>query len=51
MVLAIKARVAPREVPNHLIWPFKERLVLDLLQDLMHRFSEHSINYLGVGRP
>ena len=41
MVLAIKAWVRP----------FEERLVLDLLQNLMHRFSEHCINHLGIGRP
>ena len=51
MVLAIKALVTPRGVSNHLIRPFKERLVLNLLQNLMHRFSEYRINYLGVGKP
>ena len=51
MVLAIKARVAPRGVFAHLVRSFEEQLVLDLLQNLIHRFSEHDINYLGVGRP
>ena len=50
MVLAIKVLVAPRGVSNHLVWPFEE-LILNLLQNLMHRFSEHCINRLGVGRP
>jgi len=51
MVLAIKALVAPHGVSSHLVWPFEERFVLNLLQNLMHRFLEHCINCLGVGRP
>ena len=51
MVLAIKVLVAPHGVSSHLVWPFEEWLVLNLLQNLMHRFSEHCINRLGVGRP
>ena len=31
MVLAIKVLVAPRGVSNHLVWPFEEWLILDLL--------------------
>ena len=51
MVLAIKALVTPRGVSSHLVWLFEKRLILELLQNLMHQFSEHCINHLGVGRP
>ena len=51
MVLAIKALVTPHRVSSHLVWPFEERFILYLLQNLMHRFSEHNINHLSVGRP
>ena len=36
MVLAIKALVAPPGVSSHLVWPFEERLILNLLQNLMY---------------
>ena len=51
MVLAIKTLVAPRGVSSHFVRPFKKRLVLNFLENLMHRFLEHNINRLGVGRP
>ena len=51
MILAIKALIAPHGVSCHLIWPFEERLILDLFQNLVHRFSEHRINHLSIGRP
>ena len=50
VVLAIKALIAPQGVSCHLVWPFEERLILNLLQDLMHRFSEYRIDHLGIGR-
>ena len=31
MVLAIKALVVPHRVSSHLVWPFEERLILNLL--------------------
>ena len=46
VVLAMKALVAPQGVPSNLVWPFEVWLVLDLLQDLMHWFSEYSVNHL-----
>ena len=51
MVLAIKALVTPHRVSSHFVWPFEEQFILYLLQNLMHQFSEHSINHLSVGRP
>ena len=33
MILAIKALIAPHGVSNHLVRPFEERLVLNLLPD------------------
>jgi len=51
MVFAIKALVAPHRVSSHLVRPFEERLIFNLLQNLMHRFSEYCINYLGVSKP
>ena len=50
VVLAIQVLVALHGISCHLIWPFEERLVLDLLQNLMYRISEHSVNCLRVGR-
>ena len=40
----------PHGVSCHLIWPFEEWLVLDLLQNLVYWLLEHSINYLPVSR-
>ena len=51
VVLAIKTLIAPQGVSCHLVWPFEERLILNLLQNLKYRFSEHRINHLGTGRP
>ena len=51
MVLAIKALVAPHRVSSPLVWPFEEQLIRNLLQNLMHRFSEHHINRLSISRP
>ena len=51
VVLEIKALIAPYGVSCHLIWPFEEWLILDFLQNLVHRFSEYHINYLSIGRP
>ena len=51
VVLAVKALIAFRGVATHVIWPFKEQLVLDLLQNLMYWFSEHRINHLSISGP
>ena len=51
VVLAMKASIAPQGVSSHFVWPFEVWLVLDLLQDLMHWFSEHSVNCLRSCRP
>ena len=50
MVLAIKALVVPHGVSNHLVQPLEERLILNLLQNLVHWLSEHCIDYLSIGR-
>ena len=42
----MKALIMPQWVSSHFVWLFKVRLVLDLLQDLMHWFLEHSVNHL-----
>ena len=36
VLLAIKALIAPQGVSYHFIWPFEERLILNLLQNLVH---------------
>ena len=51
MVLEIKALVTPHGVSSHLVWPFEERLILYLLQILMHWFSKHRINRLSISKP
>ena len=51
MVLAIKALVAPHGASSYLVWSFEEQVILNLLQNLMHRFSEHYINHLSINRP
>ena len=51
MVMAIKVLIAPHGISCHLIWPFEERLILNLFQYLAHWLSEHSINCLSIGRP
>ena len=50
VVLAIQVLVALYGVSCHLIWPFEERLVLDLLQNLMYQISKHSVNCLHIDR-
>ena len=50
VVLAIQVLVALHRVSCHLIWSFEERLVLDLLQNLMYQILEHNVNCLRVGR-
>ena len=51
MVLEIKALVTPHGVSSHLVWLFEERLILYLLQILMHWFSKHRINRLSISKP
>ena len=51
VILAIKVLIAPHKVSCHLIWPFKEWLILNILQNLMHQFPEHHVNCLSIGRP
>ena len=51
VVVAIKALIAPHGISCHLIWPFEERLILNLFQHLMHWLLEHNINHLSVDRP
>ena len=51
VVLAMKALIAPQGVSTHLIRPFEVWFVLDLLQNLMHWFSEHNVNHLRSCRP
>ena len=51
VVLAMKALIALHGITFHLIWSFKEWLVLDFLQDLVYWFSEHLVNNLSNGRP
>ena len=48
VVLAMKALITPQGVSSHFVWPFEIWLVL---QDLMHWFSEQSVNCLGSRRP
>ena len=50
MILAIKVPVASHRISCHLVWPFEEQLILNLLQHLLHWLSKHSINHLGVSR-
>ena len=51
VVLTMKALIMPQEVSSYLVWLFEVWLVLDLLQDLMHWFLEHSVNRLRGCRP
>ena len=51
VVLAIKALIAPQGVSCYLICQFEERLILNLLQNLMYQFSEHHINLLSIRGP
>ena len=50
MILAIKVLITPHRISCHLVWPFEERLIFNLLQHLLYQFLKHSINHLGVGR-
>ena len=50
MILAMEALVAPQGVSSHFVWLFEVWLVLDFLQDLIHWFSEHNLNYLSSRR-
>ena len=51
VVLAIEALVVPQRISSHFVWPFEIWLILDLLQNLMHWFSEHSVNHPRSHRP
>ena len=50
VILSIKALITPHRISYHLIRPFEERLIFNLLQNLLYWFSEYNINHLGVGR-
>ena len=50
VVLAIQVLVALYGVSCHLIWLFKEQLILNFLYNLMYQISEHSVNCLRTGR-
>jgi len=50
MVLAIKVLVTPQGVSSHLVRSFEEQFFLNFLQNLVHRFSEHCIDRLSIGR-
>ena len=49
VVLAIEVLIALRGLSDHLIWPSKVWLALDLLQHPVYRFSKYSVNSLRVG--
>jgi len=51
VVLAMKTLVVPHGISFHLVRLFEVWLVLDLLQDLMHWFSEHRVNRFRSCRP
>ena len=36
VVVAIETLIAPHGISRHLVWPFEERPILNLLQYLMH---------------
>ena len=48
VVVAIKVLITPYEISCHLIWPFEEWLILNLFQNLMHRFPKHRVNRLST---
>ena len=50
MVMAIEALITPHRISCHLVRPFEERLILNILQNLLYWFSKHSIHRLSVGR-
>ena len=51
VVLAMKVLIVLHGVTSHFIWPFKEWLVLDFLQDLVYWFLEHRTNHLSSDWP
>ena len=51
VVLTMQALIVPYGVSSHLIWPFKEWLILDLFQNLVHWLSEYCINYRALAGP
>ena len=51
VVLVMKVLIMLHEVTFHHVWPFKEWLVLNFLQDLVYWFSEYCVNHLSGGRP
>ena len=51
VVLEMKALIVPQRVSTHLVQPFEVWLILDLLQNLIHWFSEHSVNPLRWCKP
>ena len=51
VVLVMKALIASQGVSIYFIQPFEIWLMLDLLQNLMHWFSEHGVNHLRNCRP
>ena len=48
MILTIEISVSLFRVSHHLIGPFEEGLIFNLFQDLVHRLSEYSSDYLAV---
>ena len=50
MVMAIEALITPHRISCHLVRPFEERLILNLLQNLLYWFLKHSIHRLSVSR-
>ena len=50
MIMEIEALITPHRISYHLVRPFEEQLVFNLLQNLLYWFSEHSIHRMSVGR-
>ena len=46
----MKALIVLHGVASYLIWLFEEWLILNLLQNLLHRFSKHHVNRLSIVR-
>ena len=51
VILAMETLVAPQGTSTHFVRPFEVWLILDLLQNLMHRLPEHDVNHLKNYRP
>ena len=51
VVLAMEALIVSQGVSTHFVRPFEVWLILDLLRNLVHQFSEHSVNHLRSCRP